>query len=154
MKVKDDATLEAEAKRVIENAMMEELSRLGKEQEDLWKATDIAKLVTETEKSHGKEKRAISKMKKFACKYCNYRSSFRHGLQQHLKSSHNKAYHFECSLCDYWTNQRIDLRMHKKANHKALKSCRYCDYDATSQEMLIEHIMTNVMTHVASNNVD
>ena len=151
---KDDATLEADAKRVIENAMMEELSRLGKEQEDLWKVTDIARLETETEKSHGKEKRAIIKMKKFACKYCHYRSSFRHGLQQHLKSTHNKAYHFECSLCDYWTHRRIDLSMHKKANHKALRSCRYCDYDATSQEMLIEHIMTNVLTHVASNNVD
>ena len=97
--------------------------------------------------------RAIFKMKNFECKYCHYRSSFRHGLQQHLKSTH-KAYHFECSLCDYWTNKRIDLSMHKKANHKALRSCRYCDYDATSQEMLIEHIMTNVMTHVASNNID
>ena len=133
---------------------MEELSRLGQEQEDLWKATDIARLVTETENSHGKEKRTTIKMKKFACKYCHYRSSFRHGLQQHLKSTHNKAYHFECSLCDYWTNLRFDLRKHKKLKHKSLKSCNYCDYDAISEEMLIEHIMTNVMTHVASNNID
>ena len=154
MRVKNNGTLEGQTKKVIENVMMEEISRQRNEQDDLYKDTDITRRETETEESHGKEKKAIIKMKKFKCKYCCYQSSIRHGLRQHLKFSHKKASYFECSLCDYWTNLRFDLRKHKKLKHKSLKSCNYCDYDAISEEMLIEHIMTNVMTHVASNNID
>ena len=105
------------------------------------------------EKGYQKENEITAKVRKFTCKYCRYRSSFRHGLQQHLKSVHNKANHFECPVCDYWTNRRIDLNRHKRVKHESLRSCRYCDYDATSQEVLVQHIIENASTHVASNNV-
>ena len=133
------------------------LEHARSEEEKRIKDTEVASLEAEAqvksgaEKSPTKEDKARAKMKKFACKQCHYRSSFRHGLQQHLKSTHNKVYHFACSLCDYRTYQRFDLNIHKKVHHETLRTCKLCDYDASSHDMLMDHIMSNLMTHVTSN---
>ena len=84
--------------------------------------------------------RGMLKLFIFASKSCNYQSSNRSNLQNHVNSNQISAKNFACSNCDYRTAQENDFTIHERAHQEKMKKCNMCDFETSSQERFIEHV--------------
>ena len=119
-----------------------------------------------TKKMHLTQVNAAHQMiKNFGCRHCDYQSKYRHGVQRHLQSSHNMDGNFDCSMREYtpMPTENDDLNDDKKENYaddiadnnkesnETSIKCKLCEFEAASKSLMIEHIMSNIMSHVSSN---
>ena len=66
------------------------------------------------------------------CESCEYTTSHRGNLTEHIKEIHSKDKHLKCNQCEYTTSVRDTLVEHVKVTHgpstKKKKKCPDCDY--------------------------
>ena len=48
-------------------------------------------------------------------------------------------------------NHEDDLADNNKEHHETSIKCKLCEFEAASKSLMIEHIMSNIMSHVSSN---
>ena len=73
---------------------------------------------------------------------------------------------FECSMREYAPTQKDDLTdynvnnkynvednfvVHNQEQNETLIKCNMCEFEGTSTDIMIEHIMLNIMSHISSN---
>ena len=67
------------------------------------------------------------------CTICDYSSSQKGYLKQHIKSIHEGNKPHKCSICDYGFSKKISLTIHIDAVHEGKKphKCSICDYNCS-----------------------
>ena len=78
-----------------------------------------------------------------------------HTLRRHIKVIHNKIHDHTCDLCDYASSQKSRLQDHIEKHHtessyratKKSKKCQLCEFTTATEEDLTDHLMSN---HVVS----
>ena len=74
-----------------------------------------------------------------ACDKCEYKSSDRELLEDHIKINH-EDFLYACDLCEYKSNQKNTLKSHVETVHEEfLYSCDQCEYKSNKKEVLINH---------------
>ena len=78
------------------------------------------------------------------CEICEYRAPTRVSFEKHLKDSHNIDGE-ECLFCDYKSSRKHNLIQHIKAKHKDIENiegdtCGICDFKSSSKHALTQHI--------------
>ena len=78
--------------------------------------------------------------KQFKCNQCNYISTQKHHLKQHLEAKH-EGIKYPCPQCDYQASTVGNLRQHMQNKHEGIKfACHECNYKATLSANLQKHI--------------
>ena len=82
------------------------------------------------------------KVRDIACEQCDYKTSLRQHLKNHIKAAHNICSDFVCKYCDYKTNHKFDLQQHEKAVHVKIKDnkCKLCDFTTSYPQVLKRHM--------------
>ena len=78
------------------------------------------------------------------CEICEYRAPTRVSFEKHLKDSHNIDGD-ECLFCDYKSSRKHNLIQHIKAKHKDIENiegdaCGICDFKSSSKHAMTQHI--------------
>ena len=82
------------------------------------------------------------KMKDIVCDQCEYTTSLRQNLKNHIMVSHsNTSYTFTCKRCKYRTNSKSSLGNHEKAVHLKIKDhrCMHCNFQTAYPSLLKSH---------------
>ncbi|PWA33526.1 hypothetical protein CCH79_00007502, partial [Gambusia affinis] len=80
-----------------------------------------------------------SKLKIFACDFCNKIFKFRHSLVAHLRT-HTKEKPFQCPHCDYASAIKANLNVHLRKHTGEKFSCDHCAFSCLSPGHLKVHI--------------
>ncbi|KAL3276116.1 hypothetical protein HHI36_020836 [Cryptolaemus montrouzieri] len=84
----------------------------------------------------------FSSIKKHKCHICDYRSSRKSIIKQHVDSVHLNLKNYQCSHCDFRTSRKGSLLFHMNGVHLGLKNhkCSQCDYQTAEKGNLTKHI--------------
>ena len=84
----------------------------------------------------------LDKMRKYACKKCEYASSHKNHYMMHIKAVHEKIRHNACGECSFATSLKSDLKKHIRAVHDKIRDyvCEYCDFATSYKGTLNRHI--------------
>jgi hypothetical protein len=76
------------------------------------------------------------------CLTCDYKTSFKHNLVDHIKAVHERKKPHKCWICDYSFNKKSNLKQHISTVHEGKKRylCSICDYSCYRSYILKEHI--------------
>ena len=77
------------------------------------------------------------------CLTCDYKTSFKHNLVDHIKAVHEGKKPHKCWICDYSFNKKSNLKQHISTVHERKKryTCSFCDYSCYRPYNLKEHIV-------------
>ena len=91
-------------------------------------------------------KKRVKRVRIFACKHCDYKTSHKPHLKGHIKGVHENRNMLACQQCDYSTERKILLQKHEKSMHKDMQdggsnqlACEYCDYTTERKDDLNKH---------------
>ena len=77
----------------------------------------------------------------YSCEQCSYATKFSQSLASHVLGVHEKVKQF-CKLCDYTSTHKATIYQHMRKAHgnEEKKKCPECDYKSFSKDMLECHI--------------
>ena len=77
----------------------------------------------------------------YNCKQCSYATKFSQSLTAHVLGVHEKVQH-SCQLCDYTSTHKTTIYQHMRRAHgnEEKKKCPECDYKTFSKDRLACHI--------------
>ena len=81
-------------------------------------------------------------MKDISCPQCNYTTSTKGGLLQHIKNIHEGERYIFCGQCDYTTHRRDFLIKHSNEKQEDNQDflCKQCDYQTYRESRLRRHV--------------
>ena len=76
------------------------------------------------------------------CSICDYATSIKGHLKQHIESVHEKIRPHKCFICDNSFSQKGGLKVHIDAVHEGKKphKCSICDYSFSQKGDLKKHV--------------
>jgi hypothetical protein len=88
-------------------------------------------------------KQTTAATRDFRCPICEFCSSSRGNLSQHVNSLHGKI-RYQCSCCPFSTSTAINLSRHVRTVHEGVRlSCDSCAYNASSRAKMKHHRQTH-----------
>ena len=104
-------------------------------------ASDVKKDSTANNMAFEVDKNLVKTIK-YNCKHCDFNTSYKSSLHQHVQSIH-KGVKYSCEHCDHKATKKSHLRIHVQSIHNGIKhSCKYCDYKATTKGNLQRHVVS------------
>ena len=85
--------------------------------------------------------KAVHEGLRFPCNFCEYKSTCRTGLKNHISSIHEGIKH-QCHQCGKQFSQSRILNRHIREFHEGIRmkvKCEFCEYHATKRENLLVH---------------
>ena len=79
----------------------------------------------------------------FKCEICDYSSSRKFEIKQHVESVHEGKKSFKCKLCCYSSNEKFKVNQHFESVHeeKKLHKCQICVKRFTFMDSLKRHVI-------------
>ncbi|KAL3272205.1 hypothetical protein HHI36_022688 [Cryptolaemus montrouzieri] len=108
-----------------------EICHDGKSFEDSVKEEEREKKVSTIENS---AKSIQQEVKKRKCSQCDYQTSHKTNMDQHIKSVHLRIKGHNCTYCDFQTSQKSYLTVHMNSKHLGIKN-------TNAINVIIKHII-------------
>ena len=77
---------------------------------------------------------------RFNCPNCEYCSSSKTGLRDHIKYEHGSVRTYKCQDCEFETSRPNYMKQHIESKHSGRHMCSECDASIGSIKNLRKHV--------------
>ena len=82
---------------------------------------------------------AIEEKKVVKCKDCSFESNLEKQMETHRRIKHIDVIRFACAKCDYNSSTKSNLEEHVKTHQKKVDACEECEFVPLNEDQMKEH---------------